>query len=207
MISQAYVGDWLASFKDFPPRQKPASFSLDQVMDQLMSARSNQAERASLGSAPARVHVQGVKKMSYRRNAVWTAAGLLLVTANALAQPEAPAKEKGLVKSVASKLAISDGQAEAGTAAVLALAKNKLGDREFGVLSKALPEMDSILGKAGSLDITSLQGLTEHLKGLGIAGGVAEGFAPAVADYIEGQLGGAETKLLRSVLSKRGSTR
>jgi arylsulfatase len=29
------VAQWLASFKDFPPRQKPASFGIDQVMDQL----------------------------------------------------------------------------------------------------------------------------------------------------------------------------
>jgi arylsulfatase len=28
----AYVGEWLASFKEFPPRQKPASFNLDEVM-------------------------------------------------------------------------------------------------------------------------------------------------------------------------------
>jgi hypothetical protein len=144
--------------------------------------------------------------VSNRRNAVGTVVGLLLVTANAFAHRDASAEEKGLVKSVASKLAISNGQAEAGTAAVLALAKNKLGDREFGILSKALPELDSILGKAGSLDITSLAGLTEHLKGLGIPGGAAEGFAPAVADYVEGQLGGAKTKLLRSVLSKRADT-
>jgi arylsulfatase len=33
--AQTYVGQWLSSFKDFPPRQKPASFSLDQVMDKL----------------------------------------------------------------------------------------------------------------------------------------------------------------------------
>ena len=30
--AQAYVGQFLMTFKDFPPRQKPASFSLDQVM-------------------------------------------------------------------------------------------------------------------------------------------------------------------------------
>ena len=33
--AQAYVSKWIGSFKDFPPRMKPASFSLDQVMDQL----------------------------------------------------------------------------------------------------------------------------------------------------------------------------
>lgn len=31
----AFVGQWLQSFKEFPPRQKPGSFSLDNVMDEL----------------------------------------------------------------------------------------------------------------------------------------------------------------------------
>ena len=29
----AYVGNWLQSFKQFPPRQKPGSFNLDRVME------------------------------------------------------------------------------------------------------------------------------------------------------------------------------
>jgi arylsulfatase len=29
------VGQFLATFKEFPPRQKAASFSLDQVMEKL----------------------------------------------------------------------------------------------------------------------------------------------------------------------------
>jgi arylsulfatase len=33
--AQAYVGEFLETFKEFPPRQKAASFSLDQVMDKL----------------------------------------------------------------------------------------------------------------------------------------------------------------------------
>ena len=33
--AQAYVGQFLATFKEFPPRQKAASFSLDQVMEKL----------------------------------------------------------------------------------------------------------------------------------------------------------------------------
>lgn len=39
--AQAYVGKWLQSFKEFPPRQKPGSFSLDQVMDELTKSASN----------------------------------------------------------------------------------------------------------------------------------------------------------------------
>jgi arylsulfatase len=33
--AQAYVGKFLETFKEFPPRQKAASFSLDKVMEQL----------------------------------------------------------------------------------------------------------------------------------------------------------------------------
>ena len=32
----AYVGQWLSTFKEFPPRQKPASFNLDRVMEKIM---------------------------------------------------------------------------------------------------------------------------------------------------------------------------
>ncbi len=35
--AQEYVGNFLMTFKDYPPRQKAASFSLDQVMDKLTS--------------------------------------------------------------------------------------------------------------------------------------------------------------------------
>jgi hypothetical protein len=30
--AQVYVARWISSFKEFPPRQKPASFSVDEVM-------------------------------------------------------------------------------------------------------------------------------------------------------------------------------
>ena len=35
--AQQYVGKFLATFKDYPPRQKAASFRLDQVMEMLQS--------------------------------------------------------------------------------------------------------------------------------------------------------------------------
>lgn len=35
--ASAYVGQWLQSFKEFPPRQKPGSFNLDNVMEELTS--------------------------------------------------------------------------------------------------------------------------------------------------------------------------
>jgi arylsulfatase len=38
----AYVGGWLQSFKEFPPRQKPGSFNLDRVMEAVTAGPKNQ---------------------------------------------------------------------------------------------------------------------------------------------------------------------
>ena len=35
---QAVVARWLATFKDFPPRQKPVSVNVDEVLEKIMSA-------------------------------------------------------------------------------------------------------------------------------------------------------------------------
>ena len=40
--AQAYVGQFLATFKDYPPRQKAATFSLDDVMAQLQEGAGSQ---------------------------------------------------------------------------------------------------------------------------------------------------------------------
>ena len=39
--AMAYVGQWLQSFKDFPPRQKPGSFNLDRAMDKITRSAGN----------------------------------------------------------------------------------------------------------------------------------------------------------------------
>ena len=36
--AQAFVAQWLESFREFPPRQKAATFGIDQVMDKLTSS-------------------------------------------------------------------------------------------------------------------------------------------------------------------------
>ena len=37
----AYVAQWLQSFREFPPRQKPASFNLDRVMEEITTGEQN----------------------------------------------------------------------------------------------------------------------------------------------------------------------
>ena len=39
--SAGYVGQWLQSFRDFPPRHKPGSFNLDHVMESLTKPHGN----------------------------------------------------------------------------------------------------------------------------------------------------------------------
>ncbi|MHC4992509.1 MAG: arylsulfatase, partial [Planctomycetota bacterium] len=36
--AQAYVGEFLQTFREFPPRQKAGSFSIDQVMEKLQTS-------------------------------------------------------------------------------------------------------------------------------------------------------------------------
>ncbi len=40
MPAQTYVGNFLSTFKEYPPRQKPASFSIDQVLEKLQTGGS-----------------------------------------------------------------------------------------------------------------------------------------------------------------------
>ena len=37
----AYVGQWLQSFREFPPRQKPGSFNLDRVMEAVTASQGS----------------------------------------------------------------------------------------------------------------------------------------------------------------------
>jgi arylsulfatase len=38
--AQQYVANFLATFRDYPPRMKPASFSIDQVLERMREGAS-----------------------------------------------------------------------------------------------------------------------------------------------------------------------
>jgi arylsulfatase len=40
LAAQAIVGEFLATFEDFPPRQKAASFTIDQALEKMADAAS-----------------------------------------------------------------------------------------------------------------------------------------------------------------------
>lgn len=48
--AQAFVAQFLATFQEFPPRQAPASFSLDDVMASLTNANAALIEDGPMGT-------------------------------------------------------------------------------------------------------------------------------------------------------------
>ena len=48
--AQMIVGEFLKTFKDFPPRQKPASFSIDQALEKARQTEQALAKAAGGGS-------------------------------------------------------------------------------------------------------------------------------------------------------------
>jgi arylsulfatase len=59
--AQAMVGEFLKTFAEFPPRQKPASFNIDQALEKARQVQENMAAAASTPAVaghpePAMVH-------------------------------------------------------------------------------------------------------------------------------------------------------
>ena len=48
--AQAMVGEFLQTFKEFPPRQRPASFSIDQALEKARQQQTAMATRGAVGA-------------------------------------------------------------------------------------------------------------------------------------------------------------
>jgi hypothetical protein len=132
---------------------------------------------------------------------------ILVISSWALGSQESPpaTEESGLVKSLTSQLGVTEAQAKGGAAAVLGLAKHRMGDADFGKLSASHPEIGALLKGAGDLNVTSLLDLTREFKNLGLDAGLVQKFIPAVGDYFGQKGGDATSGLLKSVLSRKES--
>jgi len=49
--AQAIVGEFLATFRDFPPRQKPASFSIDDALEKAQQTQKTMTAAAAAGGS------------------------------------------------------------------------------------------------------------------------------------------------------------
>jgi hypothetical protein len=118
--------------------------------------------------------------------------------------PKAAAGDSsGLVKSLTSKLGVTEAQAKGGAAAVLGLAKHRMGDADFGKLSAAHPEVGALLKGAGNLNVGSIIDVTKQFKTLGLDAGMVQKFIPAVTDYFGQKGGDAVSGLLKSALTRK----
>jgi hypothetical protein len=133
----------------------------------------------------------------------WIVVILILAASMALAAQESSAPESGLVKDLTSKLGVTEAQAKGGAAAVLGLAKHRMGDADFGKLSASHPEIGALLKGAGSMNISSMIDLTKQFKTLGLDAGLVPKFIPAVTDYFGKKGGDAASGLLKSALSRK----
>jgi Protein of unknown function VcgC/VcgE (DUF2780) len=139
------------------------------------------------------------------RRKFWFTAIWVLVSSWAFALRQSPGATdgNGLVKSLTSKLGVTEAQASGGAAAVLGLAKHRMGDSDFGKLTASHPEVGSLLENAGASNIASLLDVTKQFKQLGLDVGLVQKFIPAITDYFGDKGGDAASGLLKSVLSRK----
>jgi uncharacterized protein VcgC/VcgE DUF2780 len=111
-----------------------------------------------------------------------------------------------LTGMLASKLGVTQNQAEGGVGSILKLAQEKLSAGDYAQVAKAIPGAQKYLDKAKSLGaytgaLQNMGGLNGALAKLGIPPETSAKFIPLVTDYV-GKLGGSKTgALLKSVLS------
>jgi hypothetical protein len=107
---------------------------------------------------------------------------------------------------LASKLGVTQNQAEGGVGSILKLAQEKLTAGDFDQVAKAIPGAQKYLDKAKALGaytgaLQNLGGLKGAFSKLGIPPETTEKFIPYVTNYVS-KIGGSKTgALLKSALS------
>jgi hypothetical protein len=126
------------------------------------------------------------------------------------------AVQGSLTDTLVKTLGITTEQAQGGAGALFQVAKGKLDAGQFADLSKAVPEMDSLLsaapkqsaGLAGSVSsgldgnnpYGNLAGLASTFKMLNLSPDKVDEFVPAVVNYVEARGGALTADTLQSVL-------
>ena len=130
------------------------------------------------------------------------------------------AVQGSLTDTLVKKLSISNEQAQGGAGALFQLAKSKLDAGQFAELSKAVPEMDSLLSavpkQSGTLsglaqDASSalgeannpygnLAGLATTFTALNLSPDKIDEFVPVVVDYVSAKSGAVTANMLQSAL-------
>jgi hypothetical protein len=140
--------------------------------------------------------------------------------ATGVTEANSTAVQGSLTDTLVKKLSISKEQAQGGAGALFQLAKSKLDAGQFAELSKAVPEMDSLLSAAPkqsgassglAQDASSalgeannpygnLAGLAPAFKVLNLFPDSVDEFVPVVVDYVRTKSGALTANMLQSTL-------
>lgn len=140
--------------------------------------------------------------------------------ANPLADVNSIPVQGSLTETLVKKLGITNEQAQGGAGALFQVAKVKLDAGQFAALSKAVPDMDSLLsaapkqseamsGLAGSASSAlgennnpygNLAGLASTFKVLNLSPDRVDEFVPVVVDYVRTNGGALTANMLQSAL-------
>ncbi|MEI6859538.1 MAG: DUF2780 domain-containing protein [Shewanella sp.] len=142
------------------------------------------------------------------------------LTSTEEAKPQATQSQNSdLVGNVMSQLGLSQSQAEGGLGSLLSLAKSTLGGDDFSPIAEAIPDMDSLLSAAPTLDNdsgmssllakagdlgNSLQGsaqVYDAFESLGISNQLAAPMIDIVKGYLDSNAGEGTTDMLMKGLS------
>ncbi|WP_370979697.1 DUF2780 domain-containing protein [Agaribacterium sp. ZY112] len=103
-----------------------------------------------------------------------------------------------LFSSISSSLGVTEQQAQGGTGALLALAKNKLTDQGMGMMAKGLSSGSSEYASALS-GIKSMDSVEAIFSQLGMDPSMVSKFTPMLMDYIGGKGGSDLTSALGKI--------
>ena len=127
----------------------------------------------------------------------------------------------GLVGLIMQQLGVTQTQAEGGTGALLQLAQSKMSPGDFTNLGNSIPNMQSIMAAAPSMNTSGLNvpknlagmtggnlpgtnsdmlGIAGAFQQLGLAPDMVQKFIPIITQFVQGNGGGAVTSALQSAL-------
>ncbi|MBM4206510.1 MAG: DUF2780 domain-containing protein [Gammaproteobacteria bacterium] len=126
------------------------------------------------------------------------------------------AQTPGLVDILVQQLGVTPTQATGGAGSIFSMAQQTMTPSNFGIISKAVPGMDSLLAAAPSTATPNLMGgaanalgggslgkmasLASSFQSLGMNSGVMNQFIPVVLQYMQNQGGSTAMSLLQSAI-------
>lgn len=124
-----------------------------------------------------------------------------------------------ILSMLTEQLGVTEEQARGGAGAIFNLAKEKLGDADFGKVAEAVPGMEDLLGAApesgglagvvgglasklggGAGKLSSLASLAGGFKDLGLDSGMVGKFIPIILSFVQSKGGDSIKSLLAGVL-------